>query len=176
MKKSLVALAVAGVIAAPAAVADVTLYGTVAVDYTATDVGTGADTGGIATDDVIVGVKSSDTLDNGMTVSAEIRMDWDSGAKGANETTDIDRGYVAVEGGFGKVWAGTFGSPLNALDVVDFSDTLNLAAIGDEVDQGLAYTSPDFGGVDFYWVELRTSRLLKTLMDLTKASTLSFTD
>jgi hypothetical protein len=131
MKKSIIALAVAGAVAAPAAMADVTLYGGVAVDYINLDTGAGSNSN-IQRDDVIIGLKGSSETDGGLMVGGEIKTEGDF----ANPTL----AYLNVGNGMATLWAGKFGSPANNADSADFSDTGNKTYFAGELDNAVAIT------------------------------------
>lgn len=116
MKKNLIALAVAGAIAAPAAaLADATVYGQINMSYGAVD----EEVGNVTIDDNIqvrshasrVGVKGSEDLGNGLT--AKYQLEW-----GVNPDDDANKGWsrrnqwVGLAGGFGEVRVGRHDTPL----------------------------------------------------------------
>ena len=90
MKKSLIALAVAGVVAAPVAMAEVTIYGQANVSYDVVDNGTstagaaGTSTNKVSSNASRIGFKGTEDLGNGTSAIWQIES-------GANIDTDIGR-------------------------------------------------------------------------------------
>lgn len=154
MKKSLIALAVAGAMTAPVvAQADATLYGTVAVDAifkndTSTD---------IQVDDAIIGVKGDVDLGlDGVTGFFNIRTELsaEGAASSGGDSLTTDRALVGVTGGFGTVQAGAMGNPVDAVESLDvYSDsysTNNWFLNPDDLQSALAYITPTMGGFTGY--------------------------
>ncbi len=175
MKKSIIALAV---LAAGFAQADgTTLYGTFESEYTL-DYAKGVDRSitGVAADkatdarghldnNVLLGIKGSDELGNGMKAFYSIEWDkffdnenatWALDNQGVNQRTNNDGAganvKLGLETGFGTFIAGNNDLPSDAVggDQVDFFEELGSkgrtdSAVG-SADHSLAYASPKFSG------------------------------
>jgi predicted porin len=108
MKKHLIAVAVAAAVAAPAAMADTTLYGLahVSADYVDNDVDSNLN---VQSASSRLGVKGTEKLSNGL--SALYQIEWgvdmaDSGAFSARNQ------FVGLTGGFGTLVAGRHDTPM----------------------------------------------------------------
>jgi len=149
MKKTLIAMAVAGVVAAPIASADVAVSGKVEQNFTWTDSSTSASDEMVGGSDVLLVFKASEDLGNGLSAFADIRTDYD-GANGAQATMDTK---VGLTGGFGTVVVGRMedfseGKVLSMVDVFGGGTGVELG--GDNAtrqDNGFAYVSPSFSGL-----------------------------
>ncbi|NRP57837.1 MULTISPECIES: hypothetical protein [unclassified Marinobacterium] len=128
--KKLLAVAVATAISAPA-MADMTIYGTVAVDFIKGDVAT-SDVSNVERDDVVFGMKGSSQTDAGLNVSAEVKTEGDF--------TSPTLAYLKVDNGTVALWGGKFGSPADAADTVDYSNTGNVTYFSGEVDNAVGVT------------------------------------
>ena len=159
MKKNLIALAVAGAIAAPAiASADATVYGQLNLSY-------GAYSeewfdGATTIDDNIqlrshasrLGVKGSEDLGGGL--SANYQLEWEVNPDNAARDLGRRNQWVGIKGGFGEMRFGRHDTPLkmaqgkfdqfNDLD----GDMGNIFAGEDRVDNVVAYLN-NFGPVGF---------------------------
>ncbi|WP_341218249.1 porin [Neptunomonas phycophila] len=155
MKKSLIALAVAGALTAPmVAQADATLYGKLEAVLQAKE----DNDVDLFMDDVIFGLKgSADTSVEGLTAIYKIEVELNEG-KGPEGVTSEDGSvatryaYVGATGAFGTVLAGRIANPT---DVVEgYGDVSNKAGQlyynADRVGSALAYLSPSMSGFDFY--------------------------
>ena len=97
MKKTIIASAIAAVVAAPAAMADVSVSGSVQVEYNEDTMGTFND----------IVFKSSDDLGNGMSASTKIHLVKDGGVDDLNSTTSKNADMsVTISGDFGSITAG----------------------------------------------------------------------
>lgn len=155
MKKSLIALAVAGAITAPmVAQADATLYGKLEAVLQAKE-NNDVD---LFMDDVIFGLKgSSETSVEGLTAIYKMEVELNEAAGPESIDSEGDSittryAYVGATGGFGTVLAGRIANPT---DVVEgYGDVSNKAGnfFGnpDRLGSTLAYLSPSFSGFDFY--------------------------
>jgi len=149
MKKTLIAMAVAGVVAAPIASADVAVSGKVEQNFTWTDSSTSASDEMVGGSDVLLVFKASEDLGNGLSAFADIRSDYDGDA-GAQNTLDTK---VGLTGGFGTVVVGRMedfseGKVLSMVDVFGGGTGVELG--GDNAtrqDNGFAYVSPSFSGL-----------------------------
>jgi len=104
MKKSIIALAVAGAMTAPmVAQADATLFGQIRYDITKED------STDVVSDITRIrfGVKGEETMDNGLTAGYFIRTD----AAATDGSVNIHKSTVYVSGDFGKVVMGDGGNP-----------------------------------------------------------------
>ena len=143
-KKSALALAIAGVVSAPVALADVTMSGILELGIFGSDSEADAnandsDDGGLRVDngDVILNIGFSHTLDNGATGYGHYRIDGDL----SNNPLSTDNMHVGIKGGFGDIRVG------EVPDALEFGQVANDALwdIGGE-EEGISYTSPSFGG------------------------------
>lgn len=164
MKKNLLALAVAAALIAPAAMADVTLYGTISASIESVKA-TGAtdSTGGIKSISRVssnvtkLGFKGNEDLGNGLKaiwqVEQEISIDDGGNRKGTFATRNS---FLGLDGGFGKVLLGNNDSAYKALvkPVNPLGDTIADVCTGNAVfcrgDARLTnsahYYSPNFAG------------------------------
>jgi len=114
MKKSLIALAVAGAIAAPVAMADsnVVVYGQ--MNLSADSVKNGNVTNGkISSNTSRLGVKGSEDLGDGVSAVWQIEslIQADGGASGGTSTLATRNTFAGLSGGFGTVLAGRHDTP-----------------------------------------------------------------
>jgi predicted porin len=161
MKKTLLALAVAGIVAAPAAMAEVTVYGLahISLDNVSTDADGGDQDLAVTSRASRVGVKAAEDLGGGLTAVAQ--MEWQIDMSDDNTSTGISsrNQIVGLAGGFGTVALGRHDTPYKMstgkLDL--FSDTAadyNLligspAGLENRGNDVVAYLSPDFNGFSF---------------------------
>ena len=171
MKKSIIAMAVAGALAVPAiASADATLYGRVVVEA-AKEKDSKLNVGGNGNTSTVIGVRgTADTGVDGLTAiyRAEWNFDKSNGGRttsitdGDGETDSINLGsmttrlaHVGLTGGFGTVLGGTVGAPhydwvTSYTDVMlsSAANTLNptLEGVDFRLNNVLAYVSPEFSG------------------------------
>lgn len=155
MKKSLIALAVAGALTAPmVAQADATLYGKLEAVLQAEE----DNDVNLFMDDVIFGLKgSAETSVEGLTAIYKIEVELNEtatpeGQNSENNTVTTRYAYVGATGAFGTVLAGRVANPT---DVVEgYGDVSNKAGAlyfnPDRVGSALAYLSPSMSGLDFY--------------------------
>lgn len=183
MKKSLIALAVAGTFAAPAfaATSNVDVYGRMNIsieDSNGTDV-----TPQVTDRQTFVGVKGSEDLGGGLKAVWQIESTISAGnSDGVGGATLAGRNsFVGLSGGFGTVLAGRHDTPYKLstgrLDL--FADTiadyngdggalastgkdgfvqLALAAHDHRSNNAVAYVSPDFSGFSFAAAVVMTNR------------------
>lgn len=152
MKKSVIAMAVAAAVAAPAAFADVTISGFVLQEF-AFDDDTGANDDGIENhSDVGLVFTASEDLGNGMKAFAKIDRGTDT-TNGANGTQNNDQ-IVGLSGSFGTIVAGRMEDftegKVAAMASVDSSDLVSVEPNGAH-DTGrnngaIAYVSPNMSG------------------------------
>jgi hypothetical protein len=147
MKKSIIALAVAGAMTAPmVAQADATLFGEIRYDITKEK-----DTK--ANSDITrmrFGVKGEETMDNGLTAGYFIRLDATGSADNANVSTEKTTVYVA--GDFGKVVMGDTSNPNESVeDRTEYGLYSGSLVVVDKGFNGggLAYESNDMNGLKF---------------------------
>ena len=129
MKKTLIALAMASAMAATAANAEVTVYGSVEQRVEMTD-----GVWDVNGDDNYVGFEASEDLGNGASAYANISMDV---ASEDNSTATVRDGYVGVNFGAVDVRAGR---QINFLDAADDSTT--------DIFEGTSLTADGAGRVD----------------------------
>ncbi|GGB95166.1 hypothetical protein GCM10011352_21570 [Marinobacterium zhoushanense] len=154
MKKSLIALAVAGAMAAPmVAQADATLYGKFEMRLKNVS---GSDTG-FESDDFRVGLKGD--VDLGLEdtkgifkYETEINPNIDVGADTGSSSLTTRDVYMGATGSWGTALVGQFGNP--AEKVIGYIGNLSESASGfaydltpDRLGNAAAYVSPSFGGV-----------------------------
>ncbi|WP_130537899.1 porin [Thiomicrorhabdus indica] len=155
MKKNIIALAIASVIAAPVAMADApTVYGQLNLNINDTD---GKDTSVNSTASRL-GVKGSEDLGNGLKAVYKVEFGLDSIADSKNNDVLSQRNaYVGLAGGFGTVLMGRHDTPLKMSQpsdlfndgAADLGKMTEIGANGGEnrADDVLAYVSPSFGGI-----------------------------
>ncbi len=153
MKKSLIALAVAGAMTAPlVAQADATLYGV--AEFRVIDEDT-MDLNG-AVDKTRLGVKG--TVDNDIEgLTTGYQFEWDMGedndGTGSNlsSTADADvairKSLVYMKGGFGQVTFGRQNSPANVADAGIGINGDTFSVVADRMSNGIAYYTPNMNGV-----------------------------
>ncbi|WP_432695756.1 porin [Marinobacterium sp. YM272] len=152
MKKSLIALAVAGAMTAPVvAQADATLYGNVEVEGVFGD-NQDAD---IQIDDARIGVKGSDaTYIDGVSSFYNIELEYNpSGTFGETDPASVRKANVGLTGGFGTVIAGRFTNPVDATEANDlYSESVSTDYFMRNPDRitAAAYITPTFGGFSAY--------------------------
>jgi predicted porin len=171
MKKTIVASAIAAVVAAPAAFADVSVYGKAHMAMQQKDMGAGGtDVDSIASRASRFGVKASEDLGNGM--KAFVAMEWgtdtldggsavslsSAGAGTVTQQFTARDATMGISGDFGKVAIGRMGGPhkgtLYAVGNVQLADANGGADFaggfdskGGRVSNALAYSN-SFNGVD----------------------------
>lgn len=156
MKKNVIALAIASVMAAPMAMADApTVYGKVNLNYNDTD---GKD-GSINSTASRVGIKGSEDLGNGL--KAVYKMEFEVNMADSADLTGLKNRntYLGLAGGFGTVLMGRHDTPLKMSQPSDLfndgaADLGKMTDIGykageNRSDDVLAYVSPSFSGVKF---------------------------
>jgi predicted porin len=153
MKKSLIALAVAGAMTAPmVAQADATLYGKVEAVLQAKE----DNDVDLFMDDVIFGLKGdAETTIEGVSAIYKIEVELNEGSNSQGDTNDTLQtryAYAGMTGDFGTV---LFGRVANPTDVVEgYGDVSNKAGElyynPDRLGSTAAYLSPSFNGFDFY--------------------------
>ncbi len=158
MKKTLVAAAVAAIVAAPAAFADATVYGKARVSIDSLDYqAANSDKMQVADRVSRVGVKGSEDLGDGM--KAIFGMEWGVSLDSGEGTSNFSarNQFVGLSGGFGTVLAGKHDTPYKMVGSADvFADTAadsekNGGIIGHNnfdkrANNAVAYVSPSFNG------------------------------
>jgi hypothetical protein len=150
MKKTIIAAAVAAVVAAPAAFADVTVSGQ--VGYEIYDNDDSAGTQSQAMNDLVF--TASEDLGNGMKASIKYHIFNDMNADATNAAATANT-TVALSGDFGTIMGGRFETQNNAYfhNFADLgqSHSLNVEDANGSVSRdrgaGFEYTSPSFNGV-----------------------------
>ncbi len=145
-KKSLVAVAIAGIAAVPmTASATTTLSGVVEIQLRGDDgdaagpfSGTKDGDAQFAADDVLLGVTSEQAMNSGLTGYGSLRYDLNTTSGGG--FSDADSVYVGVKGGFGDLRLGETGNPGEYGQVNDI-----LTDMGQPFNQAIGYTGT-FGG------------------------------
>ncbi|MDZ7584719.1 MAG: porin [Thiobacillus sp.] len=158
MKKSLIALAVAGVVSAPAfaATANVDVYGKMHVSVSLYDdqPNTTNDVQ-VSSNASRIGFKGAEDLGGGLSAIWQLESTVDLDEQGGSFATR--NSFVGLKGGFGTVIAGTNDTPLkNVGRKIDlFGDTIadsrNVMGQGSDTraKNMVAYMSPSFSGLDF---------------------------
>jgi len=155
MKKTIVAAAVAALVAAPAAFADVSISGQINQEFT-TDDGTGDAEQNLNADIVF---KVSEDLGNGMKADVVIHTLHDNNAAGDMQETaasasvnNADR-YIKISGDFGSVQTGTFEPYIEgavaALAANDAADAVSIETnLGNatRTEGGIRYVAPAMNG------------------------------
>jgi len=145
MKKSIIALAVAGAMTAPmVAQADATLFGQIRYDITKED------STDVVSDITRIrfGVKGEETMDNGLTAGYFIRTD----AAATDGSVNIHKSTVYVSGDFGKVVMGDGGNPNEWVE--DRTEYGLYSGTFVNMDSGfsaggIAFESADYNGLKF---------------------------
>jgi predicted porin len=150
MKKTIVAAAIAAAVAAPAAMAEVSVSGQINMEWTKTENATASlnnDLGGDLNTDVFF--KGSEDLGNGMKAGFVIGVSPD-GAAAAHAWDDQ---YLTLSGDFGSIKMGQhelfIENAVNAIAANDASDSLGnevTGNTGERAGNSLEYTSPSFSG------------------------------
>ena len=146
-KKTLIAMAVASVVAAPIASADVKISGVVEQTFTDTE----NDANGMDTATFnMLNVSASEDLGNGMSAFAKFSLlDKD----GLNGTTNNADQTVGLSGGFGTIVAGTMEDftegKLAAMMSMEGTTANELSGNAGRTQGGLAYVSPTMNGLHF---------------------------
>lgn len=145
--KTAVAVAIAGIAAAPMIVsADTTLSGIVEVNVNGSDVDGDDGDARVGTGDVLFGIVSEHEMDNGLTGYGSLRLDLDGLSNQRDDTGEkvspsYDSVYTGIKGGFGDFRIGEI--PLS----IEYGQVANdIFDIGDEINGGLSYTGT-FGPV-----------------------------
>ncbi|MFK7854435.1 MAG: porin [Granulosicoccus sp.] len=158
--KTAVALAIAGIAAAPMiASADTTLSGAVQIQLNGTDADGDAADPTINADDVLFGIATEHELNSGLTGYGSLRVDMNRLSNAGRQTVDpgtpgnddddteiasvgsADSVYVGIKGGFGDV---RFGEIPNA---VEYGQVANdIFDVSGEINGGVSYTGT-FGPV-----------------------------
>jgi len=157
MNKKLIAAAIAAAVSAPAAMADVTVYGKLHMSVDFMDMDSGLWDGTSITDrDSRIGFKGSEDLGNGL--KAVWKTEWAIDLDGGDQTVDNSRdNYLGLAGSFGTVlMAGNINHPYkSAFGKYDFfadtaADWDNTIGMDDNrADNALVYISPKFSGFQF---------------------------
>ena len=147
MKKTMIAIAVAGVVAAPIASADVKISGVVEQTFTDTD----KDTNGMDTSTFnMLNVSASEDLGNGMTAFAKYNHLTKTGRN--SDETNGDQ-VVGISSSMGTVVAGTMEDftegKLAAMMTMEGNGSVELAGNATRTQGALAYVSPTVSGLHF---------------------------
>lgn len=154
MNKKLLALAIAGALAAPlAAQADVSVYGLAHLSFDALSGADDAPSYGVVSRASRLGFKASEDLGGGLKAIAGIEFGVDMAKEKGGETTGRNQ-VVGLAGGFGTVVLGRHDTPykMSTGKLDPFGDQLGdyNAVIGPDLRLGnvLAYLSPSFNGLN----------------------------
>jgi len=151
MKKTIIAASIAAVVAAPAAFADVSISGSVQVEYIEDTMETRND----------IVIKSSEDLGNGMKAGAKMHLVKDDGTDGGSNG-DFS---ASLSGSFGKISVGRMEgfqeaifNPITSVDAshdVDLEGNFDGKSSTDAQEEGftraemIQYVSPSFNGLTF---------------------------
>lgn len=165
MKKNILAIAIASVVATPVAFADApTVYGQInmAVDsYDVKNVANKTKGADVVHRNSRLGVKGSEDLGNGLKAVFQAEATLGNGAEAAANNLNFNRNtFAGIAGGFGTVVMGRHDTPLRMIQPNDgFADSkfagnntsnFNGGLAGeDRVTEVIAYLSPSFNGVAF---------------------------
>jgi predicted porin len=150
MKKTIVAAAVAAVVAAPAAFADITISGQINAEIVDNN-----NTNGYQMDENSdVKISGSEDLGNGMKAFFTINASPDAG--GTDGYIGEDDRYVGLSGDFGKVTLGRFEnlltSKISTFVDNDAADSLTVEVLGvgtSRASEGVRYEAPSMNGFTF---------------------------
>ena len=153
MKKTIIASAIAAVVAAPAAFADVKISGQITAEYKDAS---GADSDLVEATDIVI--SGSEDLGNGMKVSFKMAGSPDmmtAGQSTAAGAIGEDDRFVSLSGDFGTVQFGRYeqlvsakGSDIaNSLASSEVISIEEKTGLGQRGNKGVRYTSPNFNGV-----------------------------
>ncbi len=155
MKKSLIALAIAGVVSAPAfaATSNVDVYGKLHVSVSLfDDEPSGVNSTQISSNASRIGFKGAEDLGGGLAaiwqIESGVNMD-EAGGTWASRNS-----FVGLKGGFGTVMIGNYDTPLKSIgrQIDLFGDTLadsrNVTGFGSDTraKNSVTYNSPNFSG------------------------------
>ena len=146
-KKTLIAMAVASVVAAPIASADVKISGVVEQTFTDTE----NDANGMDTATFnMLNVSASEDLGNGMSAFAKYNMLTKTGRSVDETNGDM---VVGISGGFGTIVAGTMEDftegKLASMMSMEGTTANELSGNAGRTQGGLAYVSPTMNGLHF---------------------------
>ena len=163
MKKSLIALAVAGVVSAPAfaATSNVDVYGVLnmSLNYVDSDVVGSTESTNVTSTASRIGFKGTEDLGGGLAAIWQIESGFNADEQSGSLSTR--NSFVGLKGGFGTVLMGNHDTPMKLLGrmVDNFGDTLadSRNILGATSDTGktafdmrtkntVAYVSPNFSG------------------------------
>jgi predicted porin len=163
MKKTLIALAVAGLAAAPVvSMAEATIYGLAHLSIDYKDMKAGDEAFDVVSRASRLGFKGSEDLGNGL--KAIYKMEFQIAMSDANNAIiDNDKGsiamrntFVGLAGGFGTVLVGRHDTPLKIStgkldlfsdEMADYNFTIGFHDV--RADNAVAYISPEFAGFTF---------------------------
>ena len=146
-KKTLIAMAVASVVAAPIASADVKISGVVEQTFTDTD---NSGEGYTASTFNMLNITTSEDLGNGMSAFAKYNMLTKAGTYTGETNGDM---VVGISSGFGTIVAGTMEDftegKLAAMMSMEGTTANELSGNANRTAGGLAYVSPTMNGLHF---------------------------
>ncbi len=154
MSKKLIVLAVAAVFSAPAAMADVMVYGSIHMDIRANDEGNSTQNTTVNNNGSSLGFKGAEDLGNGLKAIFKYDMTY-SGLDSATAIGDANDSYIGLTGSFGTFLVGRHNTPAKSAYYASGNDHLgdsiiDLNEIGfteRRVSNAIAYVSPNFSGV-----------------------------
>jgi len=146
MKKTIIAAAIATVVAAPA-MADVSISGKVESILTSTD-----SANMVMTQDAKLAFNASEDLGNGMSAFATIVVDTDDMVADTTNTDDVQDQKVGISGGFGTIVMGrmedfTESKVLSMVDVFGGGSVELGTDNAGRLNGATAYVSPSFNGL-----------------------------
>ncbi len=154
MNKKLIALAVAAVFSAPAAMADVMVYGNIHMDIRANDEGNSTQNTTVNNNGSSLGFKGTEDLGNGLKTIFQYEMIY-SGLDDSTAVSNAYDSYIGLTGDFGTFLVGRHNTPAKSAYYASGNDHLgdsiiDLNEIGfteRRVNNAIAYVSPNFSGV-----------------------------
>jgi predicted porin len=154
MNKKLIAVAIAAAVAAPAAMAETTLYGKIHMDIRSTDEGKyGVDNWTVNSNASRLGVKGSEDLGNGMKAIFQYETTY-SGTDSSEAFGGARNSYIGLAGNWGQVRVGRHDTPMKVAfygagneHIADSIVDINRIGFTERrVNNAIAYISPSFSG------------------------------
>ena len=161
MKKSLIALAIAGVVAAPAAFAEAKISGSISVmatKYEKNSTNVDQKTMHIEDGNTFIKITGSEDLGGGMSATYGMDFGVDVSGHSGSDDVNLQNAVVGVKSSFGTVIAGSFDNPMKVMGGAyelfgnqpgDRRALTNQGYAEARSDNVIAYLSPDFNGVTF---------------------------
>jgi len=153
MNKKLIAAAIAAAVAAPAAMAETTLYGKVHMDIRSND-SDHVDNWTVNSNASRLGVKGSEDLGNGLKAIFQYEMTY-SGTDSVEAFGAARNSYIGLGGNWGQVRVGRHDTPMKVAfyaagnellgdSIIDINKTIGFQEV--RTNNAIAYISPSFSG------------------------------